>query len=150
MGLARIVLLLALPLLVAVGCATNPYVGTCDDPEFIEGSGVYEGTTTDAPRQQTATCGGSAGSSEEVYQLDLAVDSNVVLNTDGSDFDTVLHMRSGSCDDGEEIGCNDDGGADNQSALTGDLMAGTYFIFVDGFSNGASGPYTLNVSITPL
>ncbi len=145
----RIAVLLALPVLFTIGCF-NAADTTCLDLELIGGPGVYDGSTEGAASVHGAECASASGS-EVAYQLDLASDSRVVLTTDGSEFDTVLHVRSGDCADGPEIACNDDGGAGTQSMIVLEhLTAGTYFIFVDGFGSTSNGTYYLDVQITPL
>src|SRR5437667_66933 len=72
---------------------------------------------------------------------------------DGTNFDTVLYMRSGTCASGPEVaaGCNDDAclnatGLNRSSRLTPTVTAGqTYFIVVDGYG-GAQGTFSLTVT----
>jgi hypothetical protein len=67
-------------------------------------------------------------------------------------FNTVVYVRSGSCTNGPEEGCNDDSdgcstnlGTETGSVVLVNVMAGqTYFIIVDGFG-GASGNFVLDV-----
>lgn len=69
----------------------------------------------------------------------------------GTNFDTVLHLRRGSCtNQGAEVDCDDDSCAIDTSSRQGSQLFGlpipgeTYFIIVDGFG-GASGDYRLTV-----
>ena len=68
-------------------------------------------------------------------------------------YDTVLYMRSGSCN-GPELGCNDDtagcGAGEpsdyHASRLTPTVTAGeTYYVVVDGY-NGAKGAFGLTIT----
>ena len=66
-------------------------------------------------------------------------------DTIGSSFDTLLHVRSGSCDSEgcQQLGCNDDDpGVQSRVRFEAD-PAQIYFIIVDGYSEG--GRFTLNV-----
>jgi len=69
----------------------------------------------------------------------------------GTNFDTVLYLRSGACASGSEVGCNDDAcnnstGLFRASRLTPTVTAGqTYFIVVDGYG-GAHGTFSLTVT----
>jgi len=70
----------------------------------------------------------------------------VTLETAGTSWDTVLHVRESPCASGTEVGCDDDGGTGATSRLRVRLAAGTYYVFVDGFSTFAAGAFTLTVS----
>jgi hypothetical protein len=50
------------------------------------------------------------------------------VDTNGSDFDTVLYLRSGA----SELACSDDFDGTKQSSIDKALPAGTYFVYVDG------------------
>ena len=69
----------------------------------------------------------------------------------GTDYDTVLYVRMGTCTNGLELGCDDDScpnstGRNLASGVFLPVTAGvTYFILVDG-SNGTSGSFTLSVT----
>src|SRR5207247_6619377 len=71
----------------------------------------------------------------------------------GTNFDTVLYMRSGVCASGPEVvsGCNDDtcpnsSGLFRASRIMPTVTAGqTYFVVVDGYG-GAQGAFSLTVA----
>jgi hypothetical protein len=72
------------------------------------------------------------------------------INTDGSEFDTVLSIWDGDCE--EELECDDDGGTTSgpyggsTSAISVTVAAGmAYVIVVDGWRDYDYGAYTLNV-----
>jgi hypothetical protein len=98
----------------------------------------------------------SAGAPEHIYRFTLAAAANVVATTDdpATRFDTVLYLRSATCD-GAAIACDDDVDApagNFRSTLSAPaLPAGTYYLFVDGSSAAAAtGPYRLTVTVSPL
>jgi hypothetical protein len=72
-----------------------------------------------------------------------------VIDTNGSSFDTVLYIYNTFCGDVSPLECDDDGGAGVSSMISRVLSPGTYWVVVDGYSSSYSGPYQLNVSITP-
>jgi hypothetical protein len=137
-------------------CANNPACqathSTCVSAELITASGTFTGSTLGSTGENEGTCGGASG--EAIFRLLLTAPANVELDTIGSNFDTALYVRVGSCGKGRELGCDDDGsGMDRTSALAlGTLPPGNYFIFVDGFTvDPESGPdlgqYVLNVNL---
>ncbi len=122
--------------------------GTCGAPFDIEIGDLGEGSTADAPSAHGGSCGAD-GAPEAVWRLRSPVDTTACVRTNGSDFDTVLHVRRDRCADGAEAGCDDDGGEGTRSALTVELRRGQdVYIFVDGFSglgDPAAGDYRLRV-----
>src|SRR5207249_8289958 len=91
---------------------------------------------------------------ERVFQWTPTVSGTATIQTcgAGTNFDTVLYMRSGVCSGGPEVvsGCNDDtcpnsSGLFRASRIMPTVTAGqTYFIVVDGYG-GAQGNFTLTV-----
>jgi hypothetical protein len=137
-------------------CAANPTCtkkhSTCLSPLLITASGTFTGDTTGAIGQNAGTCGGEAG--EAVFRLSLSQPASVALDTRGSEFDTALYIRQGSCGKGRELACDDDNGGQGHSSafVLGTLQPGNYFIFVDGFTVDAGrgpdqGKYVLNVDL---
>jgi len=87
---------------------------------------------------------GSNGGPEMTYSFTAPASGTYIFDTIGTSWDTILHVRNGSCG-GAEIACNDDSSG-VQSEVTLSLTAGqTVVIMVDGFSNSAEGPFTLHV-----
>ncbi len=112
--------------------------------------GLFHGnTTTMLPDLGGTICGGGAASNDAVFQLTLAARSRVVASTEGSSFDTVLHVHRTACTAGGELFCDDDGGEGATSLIDQMLDPGTYFIVVDGFGSGSAGEYFLEVTVTP-
>lgn len=69
----------------------------------------------------------------------------------GTNFDSVVYLRTGGCANGTQAGCSDDAcanstGLNRASRVTRAVTVGqTYFIVVDGFT-GAAGNFTLKVT----
>ena len=97
----------------------------------------------------------------------LDAPSKVHLDTIGSNFDSTIYVRKGSCENGKEMGCDDDSAGSQWAAklefgysdpdVSGGhpiLYPGTYFVFVDGYTiDQNQGPnegfFQLNVEIVP-
>ena len=111
----------------------------------------------------TGTCGSTGTSPEVVYAWTPAASGQATIHTCSASlttYDTVLYLRAGSCGAGAELGCNDDtagcgtttdpGNPHRGSRLTPTVTAGqTYFVFVDGYATGNSGPFSLDVAVQP-
>jgi len=139
-------------------CANNPicvlHQANCLSPKLITGSGTYTGDTTGNVSETKGVCGGDAG--EAVFYFVLAAPSRVELDSIGTSFDSTLYVRTGACNSGAEIGCDDDSAGVNWAArlVFNILYPGTYYVFLDGYTidptGGANeGPFVLNVEITP-
>jgi hypothetical protein len=111
--------------------------------------GLFRGTTATLRNDYgTSMCGGSATSNDAAFVLTLTERRRVVLSTDGSAFDTVLHVHRGTCTTGAELHCDDDGGDGSTSVIDRVLDAGTWFVIVDGFGSSSFGEYLLEVTVT--
>ena len=138
-------------------CSATCTVGACNlgaapGNDLCAGSlplsaGATTGSTCAAADNVAPSCG-SSGGADVFYTLVLAVRSRVVASSVGSGFDTVLHVRSGSCT-GSEVACDNDGGGAGTSRLDVVLDAGTYYLVVDGNGAAASGPFAVSTTITP-
>ncbi|HTN84251.1 MAG TPA: MopE-related protein [Sorangium sp.] len=139
-------------------CASNPSCvlaqANCLSPKLIPGTGTYTGDTTGHVSETRGACGGDAG--EAVFFFVLTEPSRVHLDSRGSSFDTVLYVRTGICNSGREIGCDDDSGGGSWASLIefSILYPGTYFVFLDGYtidpgSGSNEGPFVLNAEIIP-
>jgi hypothetical protein len=147
-------------------CANNPICvleqANCLSPKLIPGSGTYTGDTTGHINETKGACGGDAG--EAVFYFVLTEPARVHLDSIGTSFDSTLYVRTGACNSGKEIGCDDDSGGMWAAILEFGyssigqapkpiLYPGTYFVFLDGYTvdpqGGANeGPFVLNVEIT--
>lgn len=125
---------------------------TCADALPLP-TGDFTGcTTTATPSSGTmTTCGlGGSGQGNDVwFRFEPSCDGNAIIDTWGSDFDTVLSVHS-DCPNfvsNNSIACNDDAGfpaPNNRISLVSFNFTGgqSYLIRVSGY-NLASGTYTL-------
>lgn len=113
----------------------------CDDPcgadQTIEDSGEVEGDVEGGGAANSERCQRGTGP-EAMVRLILEHDSDVMLETAGSNFDTVLYVRDGC--GGPEIGCSDNRSErremrDSRLWLQA-LRAGEYYVFVDSAEGG--------------
>jgi hypothetical protein len=113
-------------------------------------AGEYTGCTTAASPSYITTCGTSSQSPDVWFAWTPRCSGNVIVDTIGSEYDTVLSVH-GACPEpgnAHTITCNDDAGGvfDPASIVTFDYTAGqTYYIRVAGY-NGAAGGYTLRIN----
>ncbi len=79
------------------------------------------------------------------YSFTAPASGMYTFDTFGTQFDTILHVHSGSCG-GAEIACNDDSSMGTDSEVSVQLAAGqTVVIMVDGYGSSSEGPFTLHV-----
>lgn len=84
--------------------------------------------------------------------------ANTAVAPSSTMLDTYVYVRSSCLDPGSELACNDDTnpqGSDYRSRMIAqDLAPGTYYLFIDGSSEGdgyvASGPVGLTISTVDL
>jgi hypothetical protein len=139
-------------------CANNPFCilqqANCLSPKLIPGTGTYTGDTTGHVSETKGVCGGDAG--EAVFYFVLTDPSKVHLDSIGTSFDSVLYVRTGKCNTGAEIGCDDDSAGSAWAAKLDFIILypGTYYVFLDGYTidpdlGPNEGPFVLNVEIIP-
>jgi putative metal-binding protein len=128
----------------------NDCDGTVDDgcgvcPPFTLGSlspQTVNGNNAASPAVDSGSCAGAGP--EDAYSFTAPATGLYTFDTDGSGFDTVLHVRAGSCA-GSELACDDDGGPGLTSVVNVFLTQGdTVVVFADSYATG--GAYTLHVS----
>ena len=120
-------------------------VALSTDPWTISGSTPVD--TTGAPASYGGTCGaGSSGPERWFYFTTCGGTHTFTADTCGTAVDTVLYLRSGSCE-GAELSCNDDGCGYPASQLTTQVGQGWHWLAVDGFG-GNAGASTLTWSYT--
>ena len=128
------------------GVAANGNPESCLNAMEIEGLGSYQSSTMNASSDIDAECGNGGVGPERVFAFRAARSGTIVVDTNGSDFDTVLSIRTQCEVPGTEIGCDDDSGDGTQSLLPFDVQPNTvYFIVVHGFGRNARGQINLNV-----
>lgn len=136
-------------------CVTVP--DDCDSAEEITltgGEGSVTGVTDPLSDDFDTVCGDSDGV-DAVYYIDLASSSDVVIDTEGSTFDTVLGASTVCTNDRLRRACNDDEGAAGTPSRIwahriGPTLVGStrLYIMVDAYDSHESGSYTINVHVT--
>ncbi|HEX2746773.1 MAG TPA: lysyl oxidase family protein [Verrucomicrobiales bacterium] len=131
------------------------YAGTVPPNNTFSSATVLTGTTTGSDgRTISATKqsgeplhAGNAGGASIWYRWQAVTAGPVVVTTEGSNFDTLLGVYTGSSVSGlTTIASNDDNAPLITSRLTFNAVAGTtYYIAVDG-KNGASGLVELAIN----
>ncbi len=131
-----------------IGNAGNGGNGSsCIEAILIEELGSYQDSTMNANNDLEALCGNDGAGPERVFTYQSPVQRSIVIDTNGSDFDTVLSIRTQCESAATEIGCDDDGGQGTQSLIPLEVEANTtYYIVVHGFGRNARGRITLNVN----
>ncbi len=144
-GRAQLIAIAAVLHAATLGAATCPQI-TLPSTLPVTMSG-----TTVGGMQQTAepSCSSTDGAPDATFLWTAPSTGLFTIDTNGSDFDTVLVVRDASCA-GAELACNDD--AEDfppQSLVTIALTAGQQVVVVvTGFA-GASGNYVLHIGLTP-
>ncbi|MGC4091346.1 MAG: MopE-related protein [Polyangiaceae bacterium] len=123
---------------------------TCEDALTIpESGGRFIGNTANAHADYSASCdfgtGDVAGAPDQILKLHLSEPRRVILDAAGSDYATILVLRSAGECPGREIeqacslGCSA-----ARSFLDFSLPAGDYYVQIDGYVGG-SGRWLLDV-----
>lgn len=112
----------------------------------LTGTYIYDtGTTTGRVNNYNPLipCGTSTAA-DVIYQWTPPVSSIYTISTDGSSYDTYLHIRwLGVCPGTTQYACDDDGGPGTTSQITMRFYSfETYYIIVDGY-NTNNGAYVL-------
>lgn len=108
--------------------------------------GTFQDVTCGSSRDGSNSCTPGATAPDVWYKYTADFDGNLVINTLGSNYDTLLSAYTG-CPGSRlnEIDCNDDCGAPG-SCLTIPVSAGkTYYLRVSGFQD-SSGVFRFNLS----
>jgi Putative metal-binding motif len=115
--------------------------------------GHFSGNTANANADYEAGCDVGnqppGGAPDQMLHLTLAAKSRVVLDMAGSNYWTMLSVRTGAICPGTEVnlGCAA-GYMPDRSFLDLELDAGDYYVQVDGYA-GESGAWSLDVYVTP-
>jgi|GEM_PF-2537778 len=118
-------------------CALELLDGTLGSPVATADSNFGRST-------REGSCGGVA-SNEVIFQWVAPYDGYFIIDTDGSDYDTVMYLLDETCD-GAELACSDD----TESAATSELVVQAeqgqqLLVVVDG-SAGGTGNAVLNIN----
>jgi hypothetical protein len=118
--------------------------GTCASPIAVT-AGSTTGTTAAGESNHYGSCAKN-DARELVYKLEIKDRQRVVVDV-AAQFDSVVYLRKGSCEDaGAEVACNDDAPNADRSKVDVTLDPGTYFVFVDGLSREA-GAFRMSVAL---
>lgn len=121
---------------------------SCVDPFDITLNPVHYGFTTgltnDYESDASGGCEGDGQGPDVVFDIVVSDSATYHFDTIGSDFYTILYVRS-TCDDGtSEIACDESSGDGMTSMLEVTLDPGHYYIIVDGEFDFDEGNYVLN------
>jgi hypothetical protein len=132
-----------------------PYADDCSALiDIPETGGRFSGNTSNSFPDFSAGCdvGGQpeGGAPDQILKLSLSAPRRVVLDMQGSAYNTILSVRQGEFCPGSELrrACAP-GYGETRSFLELDLQAGDYFVQIDGY-NGASGAWKLDVFTAAL
>lgn len=107
---------------------------------------ALKGDTTKADDDGQASECGAPGGRDISYSWTAPVAGTYAFDTGGTNFDTIISIEDGAC--GDVIACNDDGGPNLTSYLEVGLDADQEItITIDGFSEGAFGPFFLHINL---
>lgn len=127
-------------------CRFHTACGPCETGTSI-GLGTTESATEGDDRLTPSTAGcGAGGGAEHVFVFTPESDGTHCASTQGSEFDTILYVRT-DCEDGEtELTCRDDATSGTHSEVEFDASAGTPIsLIVDGYDASEAGAVSLNV-----
>jgi hypothetical protein len=131
-----------------------PFADDCDGRVLIpEAGGRFIGNTSNSFPDFSGGCdvGGQAegGAPDQMLELELSQARRVILDMQGSAYDTMLSVRKGDFCPGVELprACAA-GYRATRSYLDLDLQAGHYFVQIDGY-DGAAGAWRLDVFTAP-
>ena len=129
----------------AIAAQAGQAQGTCDSPIPIV-PGVIQGNTSHGESNNECSDPQSDGQ-ELVYRLDVQSQKRLLIEVDAH-YDAVLYVRKDDCNSpDDEVKCNDDDqGNAQRSRIDVVIDPGVYFIFVDGFRNGA-GSFRMSVAL---
>jgi hypothetical protein len=134
------------PTIVPAGAAT-----TCAAAVDASHGGFFTGDTSTVPQSYQSGCDSPNQSGEhvQVLALNLTQAQRVVLDMEGSAYETLLDVRQGPTCPGDPLGngCYV-GFGPQRSFLDLELTPGTYWVLVSGY-NGADGPWDLDVRVLP-
>ena len=125
-------------------CVDTAVSGSCEQPTDYQIGSVVTGDTSMGMSNHQANngmmddCSGTDGAGPEfVFSFVPEQSGFACFTTDGSGYDTVLHVRGATCADvNTQVGCNDDAGEGVRSKLSVEVTAGeTYHLFVDGYAS---------------
>ena len=119
--------------------------------------GLLTGSTIGGLDNYGASCGQGAANNDAAFRLVLTSTQRVIASLEAP-FDTVLYRFSDLSDEGAGVcaarspfsdSCNDDANNSSNSELDEELVPGTHYYIVDGYSSlENNGVYVLNVQVS--
>ncbi|MBI5500679.1 MAG: hypothetical protein HY907_10595 [Deltaproteobacteria bacterium] len=130
--------------------APAPRNDACSGAIDISAGGSFPGDTSFAGNDDAPACAGvTPGGGDVYYFFRLLVPSVVYLDTvDGGAWNSVIQVRSGTCT-GASSGCANDSCGTLRSQFAQVLLAGTYYVIVDGAAPDQRGTFTLFAQFAP-
>ena len=119
----------------------------CPEGDLGSATGLDLATGTTVGATDDITPGCTGGGADATLRWEAPADGTWVIDTLGSDYDTVLTVLAGDCA-GEEMICVDDSGGPQSRAAVSVTAGEVLIIGVDGFA-GQSGAYTLSITQPP-
>jgi hypothetical protein len=121
----------------------------CQQAPRIRPGRTITGDTGSSSDRFQASCAGGARSNDLVYRLRLRRRRRVRV-TSSQQYDGAIYIRRDCTDMSTEVACNDDRrpGDNRHSELEVTLDPGTYYVFMDGFSDRSQGSFTLDVDVS--
>ncbi len=123
------------------------FSGTCSNGDL--GNTVpysTSGSTAAGDNTMEGSCGGGSAN-DHAFTYTAPVAGTYTFDTEGSDFDTVLYVRS-TCESGE-LACNDNGPSGETSRVSVVLDAGQEVVVVVDGAGFESGNFDLNIEVCP-
>jgi len=139
----------------------TPIPDTCATAERIVvtsgGTATVGGSLGDFSPNIDTSCG-QTGARDAIYYIDVTAAVDVTIDTIGSTTDTLLAVALDCSAAGFRLGCDDD--IDTGVVTTSRIWVHRFgpgagmtsrrlYILVDGYNSAATGPYTLNVTVSP-
>jgi hypothetical protein len=126
---------------------------TCSQAIDVSSGGFFTGDTSTANPDYGNGCDAPGqppgGAPDQVLTMTLAQQQRVVLDMEGSQYQTILDVREGlPCPGAPVPNACYVGFSSQRSFLDMTLAAGTYWIIVDGY-DGQKGPWALDVRVLP-
>jgi hypothetical protein len=136
----RLLIVGALAILATRGAASaQPVCPETDLDSTLPAS--VSGTTVGAPSARTGTCGGDGP--EATFLFTAPMGGTYLIDTRGSNVDTVLYVRNATCE-GAELACNDDFEGTSSQVIVELTAAQPIVVVVDSLNDG--GDFTLNIA----
>jgi hypothetical protein len=128
-------------------CSFDCKCGPCASTVIPAQGGTFVGSTSGGSNMSGSCGSGTDVAPEVIFQWTPATTGQATIDLcgGGTDYDSVVYLRQGSCS-GPEVDCDDDSSCGLSSQLFPNVTAGTtYFIVVDGYG-GDFGNFTMTVT----